>query len=485
MSGLLTASSRLSSRARIWIVLFLAVPQLYLLPKGSSDLALSTVATAVLAPGVLVVTAGTRDRRLFRVRLLQVLLGLLAVRLLALTWSPEPRSGAQSVVLLGQFIVVVLIMTVAVWEDRDALRHLQRVYWPWVVLEGCLVIIFRVLPDVEHTFLRSIAGPFVGQNTLAGLFAEHPNNVLDVVKSGGVFTNANVAAMFLGVNGLAALAISSVTGTRWVRNVAIFTLASVPFTGSKAGTILTFALPVAAIAIYRMKRMATPVIRRYALVATVALPTLGAVLIGTVNLGAFKEIREAFVGRTLIWRFAADAFLDSPVLGLGYGGWELGFASYAARTDLYRSFPPHNIFLATWSRTGIVGLAITVIFFALAARLVLRGTRSCADQDVKFAIYTGAAFAWVLIQGMGENTDIFGEIHLIPILALLTGYFNVHFGEEMKKGAAPAHSRNRKAPVIPALGDVHRGPGHGSAPFQAAVRGQGCASEVDTRGRLG
>src|SRR6266540_2782205 len=339
LTAAFTGSAPLSAAA---IILFLALPQLYLFPRGTIDIALTTLVTALLLPGLLVGARRGLGVPVVRLGLFRVLLGLLAIRLLALAWSPDPRAGLQPIVLLGQFAVTLLLISAAARQDPDALRKLQRVYWPWVAVEAGLVVLFRLLPGVEHMFLQTVGGFFAGQNTVAALFGEHGNNVVDPAKSGGVFVNANVAAMFLGVNGLAALAVSAVA----------------------------------------------------ALLALLVAVT-----------GLLHPLLEAFITRTAIWAFGAESFRHHPVLGLGYGGWQAGFARYAASHHLNQHFPPHNLLLAAWATTGIAGLVLTVMFFAFSIKLFVRAPLG----GVTFAACGGAAVAWILIQGMGENTDVFGE----------------------------------------------------------------------------
>lgn len=467
------AVSGSSPRAGAAILLFLAVPQLYLLPEGTIDVALTTFVTVLLLAGVLLGFARGTARPAPHVGLFGALAGLLCVRLLALAWSPDPRSALQPVALLGQFIVVLAVMSAALRQEPHLLRYVQRAYWPWIVAQACLVIAFRLHPGVEDAFLRSVGGVVAGQNTIAALFGDSPNNVFDVAKAGGVFVNANVAAMFLGVNGLAALAVSAVTRARWVAAVGVAALAAVPFTGSKSATMLAVALPAVAFGGYRLGRATMPIMRRYLLFGAVAAGSGAIVLVLVLQAGLRRAMVEAFVGRAVIWGFGAESFRDSPLLGLGYGGWDAGFGQYAAERGLYRSFPPHNILLAAWSATGIAGLVLTLAFFAIALWVVVRGGSGRPTIDGRFAAFAGAALAWVFIQGMGENTDVFGEIHLIPVLSLLLAHQIRPVGEEAKDNAAQAHRRHPATPAVPAVGAVHSEPGAGPARLPPAVRGEG------------
>ncbi|WP_213450968.1 O-antigen ligase family protein [Rhizomonospora bruguierae] len=471
------AVSGSAPRTQAAILLFLALPQVYLLPEGTLDVALTTLVALLLAAGGLVRLARRPWPSLPHTGLFAVLAGLLVVRVLALAWSPDPRAGLQPVVLLGQFIVTLAVMAAALRRKPALLRSIQSFYWPWVIAEACLVVTFRFLPGVEDAFLRSVGGFFAGHNTVVALFGDSPNNVLDPAKAGGVFVNANVAAMFLGVNGLAALAVAGLTRTRWVAATGVVALAAVPFTGSKSATILAVVLPAAALGSYQMSRFTLPAARRYLLVGAVSAGAAGALLLLVVNAALRRAIVEAFVGRTAIWEFGGESFREHPLLGLGYGGWDAGFPDYAAERGLYRSFPPHNVLLAAWSNAGLAGLALSVAFFAVACWLVAGGLSRRAGVDKRFVAFAGAALAWVVVQGMGENTDVFGEIHLIPVLALLIAHLIRPVGEEAKDnaGSAPGRADGRRAETsaVPAVGDLHPGPGGRPAPAPAAVRGEG------------
>jgi O-antigen ligase len=377
------------------------------------------------------------------------------------------------VVLLVQFMVALVVLASALRTEPELLKYIQRLYWPWVVAEVVLVVFFRFLPGVEDGFLRSVGGFFAGQNTIAALFSTSPNNVLDTAKAGGVFINANVAAMFLGVNGLAALAVSSVTRSRWVMWVGVVALAGVLFTGSKSAQLLAFAMPLAALGAYQLFRSAMPARRRYQLIGALAAGVAAILGVLAVSSGLRDAMIEAFVGRTAIWGFGWQSFLDKPILGLGYGGWDDGFPAYAKAHGLYRSFPPHNMLLATWATTGLAGLALTIAFFVLVFRFVVRGLAGRQAVDKRFVAFAGAALAWVFVQGMGENTDVFGDIHLIPVVALLLVHLIRPTDEEATGDDTDAHRRHSETPAVPPVGDVHSQPSDVTVVLPAVVRGEG------------
>jgi O-antigen ligase len=447
------------------VVFALAVPQCYLLPEGTVDIALSTVVTILLAP-VAAVWAwhDPGGRRLLRGLLVAALAGLLVVRVLAFAWSPDPGAGRLPVVLLAQFIITVVLLHGAAAEDPDLLRRIQYAYWPLVMLQALLVAVFRLSPAAENAFLHAVGGLFAGQNTVGGLFTTSRNNVLDPAKSGGVFVNANVAGLFLGASAMAAFAIWSRTRQRVVLAAGFVALAGVWLTGSKSGLMLSVVFSLAALVVYSWQLL-RPIVRRYLLVAGgVAAVALIAVLAGSG--GVFGgAVRDAFVQRTDIWGYGARAFTGHPLLGLGWGGWQEGFAAYAKAHRLdSQSFPPHNVLLAAWAQTGLLGLALTVLVFVAMLRLAVKYFK----RDPLFTAWAGAALAWMIVQAMGENTDVFGEIHLVPVIALLLSYLAQPTRREAEH-VADADIWNRETSAFPTVGNVHPQPSVDDADVPAAV----------------
>lgn len=450
-------------------VFALAVPQLYLLPRGTIDIPLSTIVTILLAPTVAVWSfRHSAARPLLRSMLMYSLVGLLVARLVAVTWSPDVSSARMPVVVLGQFLVTLVLLYVAVREEPDLLDRIQYAYWPLVMLEAFMVALFRISPGIEKAYLHSIAGLFGGQNTVGVLFDVSRNNVLAPDKAGGVFVNANVAGLFLGASAMAAFAVWSRTRRRFVLVAGCVSLAGVWFTGSKAGLIFSIVLPLAALTAYGSLRLSR-VLRRYLLIGgTVAV--VGTVVLLAFGRGGFAAtVQAAFGQRSDIWGYGAEAFGEHRVLGLGWGGWARGFATYARVHGVYDpKFPPHNVLLAAWANTGLPGLALTILFFGAMLALAVKRFR----REPLFVAWTGAAFVWMIVQAMGENTDVFGEIHLIPVVALLLCCLVQLPGEEAD-GVTEADIWNRETSAFPALRDVHREPGYGDAGVPTIVHHTG------------
>ncbi|WP_020524295.1 O-antigen ligase family protein [Catelliglobosispora koreensis] len=421
-------AARLTSAKVQWIqvavVFCLSVPLIYVLPEGTKDIAASTLVVGLMTPAILIAVWQNGTHGVLKSSVFSALGTLLAVRVVALLWSPEPSAGLPPIILLAQFMLTLLLLATLPQPIEQVAKVLQRFYWPLVLGLAAIVVLFRVAPAIEAAYLDSVAGFFAGHNTIGALFGEGRNNVLDPAKSGGLFVNANVAAMFLGVNGLAALAIATRTSSRFLQLTGVSLLVTVPFTGSKSGTMLAVLLPALAFAVYRRRFPKFTILKRHpvaSVVGCLVILVIAAGLMIASNI-SFSALKSTFGERTIIWGFAVESFASNALPGLGFGGWAAEFPAYAAEHGLYKgTFPPHNLLLAAWSNTGAAGVLVTSVVVWIMLGLGFRAYRKAPDV-LGFIAYSGAALTWVVIHGMGENTDVFGDVHFIPVVALLICY---------------------------------------------------------------
>jgi O-antigen ligase len=483
------AAFRLSAKVKALVCVALAVPQVYLLPRGFPDVSLATIWALIIAPSVLLSRpTGTRVRWL-----LWIVLALLGVRMLALLWSPDPRAGLPFIVLLGQFAITILAIARAVGDVRDVPALLTPL-WPCVLAEAALVVVFRLAPGLERAYLHSPLAPvFAGPNTIRGLFGEFPNNVLNAAKSGGTFVNGNVAGLFLGVAGLAALAVVALSGGRWIQFTGWAVLCAVPFTGSKAalaGVVLLPALPEIARRFPGPGKVKAKVAGASAVVGAVCLRGVGGMLIvpaaglliaghaarptaqvkpsvpgsGSALTAPIADIVPQGYGvsmgtRLLNWHLGLSELVREPLLGFGYGGWARALARASAeRHGISPRWSPHNVLLNGWAQTGIVGLILTAAFLVGLCALAARAIRTAARPERVASACALAAIVWLIAQAMGENEDIFGDVHMLPVVAvLIVGLSAMAKGDSRDR---PAADRGRaSAPTVPAVGDVHCRPG--------------------------
>ena len=98
-------------------------------------------------------------------------------------------------------------------------------------------------------------------------------------------------------------------------------------------------------------------------------------------------------GRAELWRFAADAWRDAPVLGQGAGTYAR--SAISATGDLSLPANAHSLYLETLAELGIVGLALLLAFVALTLARARAGPAAAA-VFVAWAIQAAVDWDWQL-----------------------------------------------------------------------------------------
>jgi O-antigen ligase len=117
--------------------------------------------------------------------------------------------------------------------------------------------------------------------------------------------------------------------------------------------------------------------------------------------------------RLMIWRCAWDMWADNPLIGKGWGAFELFFPYYQGRwllLDLFQSFKTHsnnahNLVLEFGSQTGLIGLGCAAFLGLITVRSHIQLIRSQSpDRSTASALFAGMV-------GMAVD-NIFGNVSL-------------------------------------------------------------------------
>lgn len=129
------------------------------------------------------------------------------------------------------------------------------------------------------------------------------------------------------------------------------------------------------------------------------LNTIGAIAIGTLIIGTFLlfqtesqkfsdlvhlQNRSSLASRAMIWESAGKMIHDNPIVGIGAGNFQKTYLDYQKYFPPYLEWAvphPHNLYLAFWLQTGILGL---VGFLFLVASWLKQLLKS-ASLDTKKA----------------------------------------------------------------------------------------------------
>ena len=274
----------------------------------------------------------------------------------------------------------------------------------------------------------SFAKILINPNIVDGLFHGTRNNIFDPTKAGGFFTNANVAAAFLGINALISYGFSKAYAISWLKAITLLLILGVFFTGSKAGvllTILLFALLIITPKIIdRQLTVQRVLIALFFLNVILALALMAMV---TLHYSDFvRQSAETIGVRITIWSYGFREFLHHPLMGLGFGGWQRGFAAYAAQIDINPNFPPHNTLIYLWAESGLVTVILALVFMFTILKFSIQLIKSRITDLTMLGIALLGAYSWTFIHGMGTNFGLVGELHMEIVLAALLGYSLSH-----------------------------------------------------------
>lgn len=116
--------------------------------------------------------------------------------------------------------------------------------------------------------------------------------------------------------------------------------------------------------------------------------------------GGFQDASSAS-SRLIRWDTAIHAFMDSPIIGVGTGG-------FAALTDAEQDYP-HNLFLELLSEHGLVGFACMAIFLGI---VLFRAHQNISNENLAtprvllIPIFAGTIFLLLAAQISGSLLDL-------------------------------------------------------------------------------
>lgn len=437
------------ARFWVWVVALTATFQVYTVPLGGIFLSFALLA------GLSAWRFSLDLKGLWRTPWIVCFLLLALWKLISMAWSPSQIMVIRNLIYALPLIFVFAAgRSYALSNAQGAVRALTWALY-LALVQTILVMVFRVMPSVEIGFLTSPVARFaISANVISGLFGESPNNVLDPGKSGGFFVNGNVAAAFGGVCAMLAWYFGKYRGNRLLQGVAVLHWLGVFFTGSKAGSMVGMALPSLVLfsEYLRSRRIRPAFFIGFCLILAVFLAIFPVLLEKFQQTGFTEDSVETFQVRQIIWDFARRELPKHLFLGHGSGGWELAFVYYAAANG-FGVYPPHNSYIILWSEAGLpallLGLAFTFCFlhWSWRAAVALPGTERF------MAVGLFGAFTWSLIQSLGENFGLFGEVHMTPLIALAAGIVSAR--REAVKAPSPAQqqvqtNRTDVGDVVPA-----------------------------------
>ena len=319
---------------RLGVAMFLVIPQFYF---GSAPVPVSSAWIIFMGITAFV----DRKVRLHQPAIIIPLFCIALFDLIYSMFSVIPGDALSACLRLIIFVILISYLFSITRQEKKSFQTAMNLLIPWIIIEAVLVWIFRLNPSIELAFLKSGFGQvFVGP-AAAGLFTGAPNNVLDVVKAGGLFVNANVASMFLGISVFVCLSMAQRAKKIIFCIVALFTWTAIFATGSKTGIALAIVLPAVAFVVpYLFMRHRRRWIGPFVLFTSFLIYS-GPSLIEMFFPSYADSSTISLDSRLVLWDAASVLFSQHPASGLGFGGWMEQIVQFSSD----RPLPPHNLLL--------------------------------------------------------------------------------------------------------------------------------------------
>lgn len=150
----------------------------------------------------------------------------------------------------------------------------------------------------------------------------------------------------------------------------------------------------------------------------VSLFLLGSILLSQVDSQKMRDLvaldeRSSLSSRIMIWKSAAKILKDNWIMGVGPGNFQQTYLQYQKYFPPYLEWAvphPHNIFLAFWLQTGIIGLAgfmglIIVWFWKMLKK------KDPRDEALYYA--TLGIMIYILLHGLVDTTYFKNDLAVI------------------------------------------------------------------------
>ena len=333
-------------------------------------------------------------------------LGFLVWQVIGLVWCTDPGEWAAEVLATA----VLLTTTLVILAFVDSTKMLVRMLHIWIATSTIVALLGMTGVMSQESAFEMASG------SRASGFGQHPNwyamNLLFAIHP--------------------ALALAWLERRNWMRMVlmgaAVTIFVAQLGAGSRGGLLSVLIGGFIAGA-------ASPRFRRPALIATVAIVSVVAVVV-LFDVGSVYRAYEraltlgtALAGRSVRvsnWLVCWQILIDSWGVGIGAGGYEQVLGSYDQWLYESQYRYPHGIFWGAMAHYGVVGLFLFTAFSVTVARMGLQAARQLRGRDesvLAWAMWATMAgyFVWSFVEFSYDDKPFWEFLALFSALWVISG----------------------------------------------------------------
>jgi hypothetical protein len=349
-------------------------------------------------------------------------LALLLMQTCSLLWSPDLKLGLATIIYELPFLLLLIVTDSIARVYPDKLIKIIKVYAYLSIISVFLTLFFRIFKDLNLSYFKSpFAGMVLNPHAVGSFFAKNKHGyhlTLWPGKPRGLLMNPDSNGGFLGICALIFWGIGSYCHSIRLKVIAALNWITVFATFSTAAIILAIVLPITIFTFLHSQKIKSSLIRLCQLIGVFI--TLSIIFVPSLWTYILFKVQS----RLILWKMAVTFSHGHLLGGLGFGGWEILYASYRSITpDPYQilspDLPPHNTLIQLWSQSGMIAVCIGICFIVSMLWLCRHSFQQATEKNVKtMVLCVSAATAWIFLQGLGENWGIIGEAHIQPLIAV-------------------------------------------------------------------
>jgi hypothetical protein len=346
---------------------------------------------------------------------------------ITIMWNIVSLSWAKIVGLWEYQLVFgyVFIFTYMAFKEipyANTAFKLIRVFLLFSSLNAILVVLFRLNTGLEDKFINTYLGLFKNPDRL-----EYPLriNVIDPLKSGGVFDNANTAAtLHLACIGFAIMIKNSLQRITYAYLLTINSLAVV-MSGSKSALLLLASSLILIFILNFISKRGRDIALRISLLmfSTVIILSIVYIYFTSIANSPFSQETANTTGdRFNLILLAYDLFKGHMVLGLGYGGWQEQIKNLATAYNVDPSWPPHNSIVEAWATSGLVNALLGISIIIILFKRVL--TYKPHNTNIQYGLLI--ALIACIIMPLGDPQPLLGAAQVSAPLGIACSFFHYY-----------------------------------------------------------
>jgi O-antigen ligase len=138
--------------------------------------------------------------------------------------------------------------------------------------------------------------------------------------------------------------------------------------------------------------------------------------------------RSSWQSRIMIWKSGLKIAVDNPVLGIGPGNFQNKYLDYQKYFSPYLEWAvpqPHNLYLAFWLESGIIGL---FSFIIIIAYWLVQIIHKILKSKSEFELLLATIVIYVLLNGLFDTPVWKNDLAFIFWVIISLGIKNSHHG---------------------------------------------------------